>query len=54
MCLRVYKVNELGMNGEAHHTMFETCGIPHCPRVFLIWRVRARASAIAYVFHPGL
>ena len=35
---------ESGINGEAHHNILD---VRHSTRVFLIWRVWVRASAIA-------
>ena len=36
----------------AHHTMFQSCDIPHV--CFLLWRVRGRASAIAHLSFQDL
>ena len=34
-------------------TPYNVLGVRHTALVFLIWCLRGRASAIAYLFHPG-
>ena len=43
-------MNELITVGKA----FNVLGVRHTTRVFLIWRVRGRASAITHLSHPCL